>query len=252
MAEPQRVSVGQKFRPSASMHNQLVGLLNGDRPGLGAAGILSGFSSSGIVRVKNSSGGARSQYEILGLGSPVITPTASLGNFKQQILLDGTTPAANGHTGKFGILLEPLSSNAIGLAVVDGLAICQIEVVHEWHRYADVTDASAVKLTSNFVGAAEILYAESGTGTKWAVVRIGIQPGVSLRGKANATIAKGASGTINIYDGAAGSEVTTGATISAYAKVAAISSTSVFVTVEFFPDEPGYPWRAYVNPWECA
>ena len=43
----------------------------------------------------------------------------------------------------------------------------------ESHLYADVTDGDATKLTSGAFGSAMILWAESGTGTKWAVVQLG-------------------------------------------------------------------------------
>jgi hypothetical protein len=52
----------------------------------------------------------------------------------------------------------------------------KVDVTDEDHGYADVTDADATKLTSVSRGSAQILWKESGTGLKWATVRLGVPP----------------------------------------------------------------------------
>ena len=49
----------------------------------------------------------------------------------------------------------------------------QIDVTDEDHEYADVATADMAKLASATSGAAHILWKETGTGTKWATVRLG-------------------------------------------------------------------------------
>ena len=52
----------------------------------------------------------------------------------------------------------------------------EIDVQDEEDEYADVADAEAGRLKSGLRGAAQILWKESGTGEKWAVVRVGPSP----------------------------------------------------------------------------
>lgn len=65
-----------------------------------------------------------------------------------------------------------------------------------------------------------------------------------LHGKADADIAKGASGTVSIWIGAGGSEADSTINITCYARGAAVSSGKI-VKVEFINGV------AYVLPWEC-
>jgi hypothetical protein len=59
-----------------------------------------------------------------------------------------------------------------------------MDVQNEDHRFADVGDEVAGHLVSAVSGAAEILWKESGTGVKWAVVRLGPHAGALLWAKA--------------------------------------------------------------------
>jgi len=129
--------------------------------------------NSGVVTVCNASGAGRNQFDVLGIDSPVFTPTANLDEFKQRVLLNGVTPATASHVGKFAILLEPVPTGVYAKAVVAGAAIVKVNVADAGHQYADVADGQCGYLASGTSGAAMILWKESGTGEKWAVVRIG-------------------------------------------------------------------------------
>ena len=54
-----------------------------------------GFRQTGIVPVKNVSGYDCGRFDVLGIDSPVFTPTDSLDAFKNQVALKNNTPAAN-------------------------------------------------------------------------------------------------------------------------------------------------------------
>lgn len=160
-----------------------------------------------IIKVRNDSGAAVDRFGVLGLGNPVVTPTDSLGEFQRQIVLIGTTPTAASHTGKFAIMREPVPSGAIGEAFVAGACIVQINVTDATHALADVADGDAAKLASGTSGAAKILWKESGTGTKWAVVFFGASvadPAVTVKitgtasggGKYNGRVLTGTSTAI--------------------------------------------------------
>jgi len=125
-----------------------------------------------VLLVQNSSGADRDRGEVLGIDGVVISPTDNQDEFEQRFALDGVTPTAD-HTGKFVVLAEPIPASGLGRAYVAGACPVQIDVKDESHLYADVTDGEASKLTSGALGSALILWAESGTGTKWAVVQLG-------------------------------------------------------------------------------
>jgi len=83
------------------------------------------------------------------------------------------TPAA-GHTGSFVVLLEPIIDGEIGRAVVSGVTPVKVDVADEAHAYADIAVGQAGYLASGESGSALILWKETGTGQKWALVKIGM------------------------------------------------------------------------------
>jgi len=139
-----------------------------------------GFRSSGIVTVKNESGGARKQFEILGLGEPIFLPSGAAAEqqFKNVVTFRGVMPAEDEHEGKFAILLEPLAANAIGKGCISGVCQVRVNVTDEDHGFAEIADGKADVLDSGDTGSAKILWKESGKGKKWAVVHLGAQASV--------------------------------------------------------------------------
>jgi len=130
------------------------------------------FRQSGIVLVKNASGADRQRFDVLGIDAPVITPTDNEDAFKNKVVLSGTTPSESDHLGRFVVLLEPLADGKVGMACAAGVCAVHVDVQHENHRFADVKDGEAASLESRESGAATILWKESGTGLKWAVVHV--------------------------------------------------------------------------------
>jgi len=129
------------------------------------------------VLIRNDSGSDCGQYGILGISGCVFSPADD--GFKQRLALTGVTPATGAHEGKFAILAEPIAYQSIGPAIIDGTTICQVNITDASHEYADITDGDAAKLASAKSGPVQIIWSESGTGVKWAVVRIGPKPPVT-------------------------------------------------------------------------
>jgi len=129
---------------------------------------------SGVVLVKNASGYDQDRFAVLGIDSPIITPTDNEDEFKNRVALAGVTPDGKDHFGRFVVLLEPVRSGALGRACVSGVCPAKVYVTDEDHQFADVNDGQAGYLASGETGAALILWAESGTGEVWAVVRLGL------------------------------------------------------------------------------
>ena len=131
-----------------------------------------GFRQSGIVLVKNASGSDRGRFNVLGIDSPIFTPTDNEEEFKNRVALSCITPVEADHTGRFVILLEPIANNEIGLGCVHGVCPVKIDVTDEDQQYADISNGETGKLKSSSTGAAQILWVEPGTGEKWAIVRL--------------------------------------------------------------------------------
>jgi hypothetical protein len=128
----------------------------------------------GVVLVENQSGADQARFAVLGIDAPVFTPSDSLDAFQNQVALKGVVPDADDHTGRFAILLEPAATYAIVPALVVGLAPVRVDVLNAAHRFADVADGVTANLKSAPSGAAEILWKETGTGLKWALVRVAV------------------------------------------------------------------------------
>ena len=190
---PKPVARGNPLRIPAEFYNLLQQMareyLAGKRSGAGA---VEGAHPFDIILVKNVSDTDVAQFGILGIHDILFTPTDNELGFKERPALCGTTPDADLHTGKFVVCLDPIpcavaedpeaeppitgSSAGIGRALLVGATPVQIDVIDEDHAYADVKDGDSTQLQSCGSGAAQILYKESGTGTKWAVVRLGVPP----------------------------------------------------------------------------
>jgi hypothetical protein len=123
------------------------------------------------VRVKNATGAALDRFAVVGLGEPLILPADSEAAFKSEpLVFKADVPAAGTHEGRWAVCAEPIPDAALGRARLLGVVQVRVEIVDEDHRFAEITDADATKLTSAPVGSARILWAESGTGEKWGVV----------------------------------------------------------------------------------
>lgn len=172
---------GDKFKPSAGMWNDMLSMLRWFKQNQQSAAAIPhqwarNFST---LPVKNASGSDVARGGILGIDDSLYAPTDNLDGFKNGPTLSCITPAQADHDGKFAVTLEPIEDGAIGRAVLDGLAVCQVSVTagEEWYEYADVIDADAAKLKLLPAGAAQVLWRETGTGAKWAIVRLGSPPG---------------------------------------------------------------------------
>ena len=169
------VAPGQPLRIPARTWNALMddarrSTLPSDMFGSGSLG---GADLGPVIWIKNTSGGNLDRFSVVGIDGIVIDPADNLAEFKRVLALQGTTPAAGRHDEKFAVLAEPVIDGRLGRAWVTGVCVVQVNMTAAAHGCATITDADATMLTSAPTGPARILYVESGTGTKWAVVRLG-------------------------------------------------------------------------------
>ncbi|MBN1553954.1 MAG: hypothetical protein JXA11_04360 [Phycisphaerae bacterium] len=168
-----KVQSGQPMRIKADTFNSIIDATRAykERQQSGGRPAIREHSDSNIVLVKNASGVDAERFGVLGIDGPIILPSENLSEFENRVTFSCSTPVAGTHEGKFVVLAEPIKAGAIGKALALGVTPVQISVTAESDKYADIGDAA--KLTSGASGAAQILWKESGTGTKWAVVRLG-------------------------------------------------------------------------------
>lgn len=188
-----RAQAGQPFEPPrAADHNALLNLLDQSRArgprGQGPHTMRD--RNAGIVRVKNTSSGTNwERGEAVRVYQPIITPAANESYWQQVPQLAARDPAGQDDLGRLAILLESIPyapDKNIGLAVIDGVVQTVVNVIEEWHEYADCDPISGGRtLVSNPDGSStcHILWKESGTGAKKATVRIGNPPQVHLIGQ---------------------------------------------------------------------
>lgn len=127
---------------------------------------------SSYVTVKNNTGSDVERFGVMGIGDVEITFATNEGQFKKLVYMDGETPAADTHEGRFVVALESIPDGQVGRCAYAGLVQCQINVRNQYHDRADIKDTDLTQLDSGHVGAAKILWVAGTTGTQWAIIDI--------------------------------------------------------------------------------
>lgn len=233
------VSKGEPLRIRADDWNTLLEVASAQRGA--AASIISVSqvpSASGVVvPVKNGTGSTLSRYHAVGIGAPLFTPTDNLQSFKNQLAFNAATMSA-AYFGSWAVLQETIDDGKIGMAMVSGVTVAEITVNHADHDRVAVDTAGGTKLVSQFYGAGKILYKESGTGTKWAVIRIGDFVAPELKAIAGGNISAGGSGSVTVQKNGSSSQSVT-AYLNWMEGTTGVS-TSDELLIRFFEDENKY------------
>jgi hypothetical protein len=155
------------------------------------------------VLVRNDTGAAVGRGAVLGIsGGPVVTPAANQTEFLTRSGWIGDTPVTADH-GRFVITAEPIPDNGIGLAYVAGVVSCEVNISHTFLMRADIDAGVSTHLVAKPNGSAQILWIEAGTGTNWAVVRIGPSMDCVAIGKTAAEVTAGSTGNVSIWQNGA-------------------------------------------------
>ena len=168
----QKVKQGSPFKPKAADWNAFVDAALAHR-GMGSKtksgdSSMRGTADSGIVTIQNNSGLPCDQYTVLSLDTLLITPTDNESHFRFETpVFSGTAIASENISKPFAIIQEPLGKSFVGDAMVAGVSPAKIAVSDESHAFAEL---AATGLQSAASGIVRILWKESGTGSKWAVI----------------------------------------------------------------------------------
>lgn len=183
MADPLRkVRRGEPLSIPAEAWNRLIDIARADGSDrlLAGAEQAAGRRDLDVALVKNTSARDLPLWGGIALGPPVFPPasgeTGSLPqDFAERTVLEGREPTAC--AGRGAILLQPLAPGAIGRAVVSGILCCRVRVSATGMRRAAFVpwDASAESLypLADHAGPLELLWAEQGTGVRYAVAMVG-------------------------------------------------------------------------------
>lgn len=213
---------GQAYRLKATHANAWSRAANAhDARSLGGGAEFPRTQWQGDVRlIKNDSGFDCDAGDALAIADDVVVTPEDVAietNFLRwgpQLVFTGVKPdletpvAKNQHIGKFAVLLEPLPDGSTGPAVFSGIVTAPITLAHADHTLCDLAHDSFT-LTSSFYGAAEIVKKyewPADSDTWYAAVKIGMFVAPILDGVAQASIADGASGDVEILWGGDPSE----------------------------------------------
>ncbi len=124
-----------------------------------------------LVMIKNNTGSNLAEFSIVKIGEVVITPDKNEADFKYE------TPLFYGEEiddadNTFVVIQEPIEKDKIGYAKITGVTIAKITVSSETDKYA-VLDTLTKKLKTATSGITKILWRQTGTGEKWAVILLG-------------------------------------------------------------------------------
>lgn len=165
---PQYVNPGDRISFPAEFFNSLVDLVRTQAGGNANLRNLS-IPPFTVCRVKNSSGADRASLDVLRVTGSELTPTGNSAAFKSFVCVTGS--AVSTTPDPFVILAEPVKSGVEGVAFCSGIFPARIYVNDANHTYAKLKASDSTQLDSSYAGPARILYKESGTGTKLAVVQ---------------------------------------------------------------------------------
>jgi hypothetical protein len=123
-----------------------------------------------LAKVRNQTGVDLDRFSIVALGSPIVSPTDNLNEFKNQSNFQGLLPSANTKS-RFGVLLEPLGENRIGTAVVSGCVIARVSVGMQVYDCVETVPGEPSFLRNVPHGPASVMWMESTGSIRWAVIR---------------------------------------------------------------------------------
>jgi hypothetical protein len=243
-----KVKPGDPLRIHANDWNTLLGVAEQAKltsllttSGRGLAGVHNGI----LVPIKNNTGATLARYHAIGIGDPLFTHADNADTFLNQLGFKGEEVDLT-YLGKFAVMQETTPDQKVGRGLLQGITVAEITVNHEDHDRVDVDTDGGPKLVSQFYGAGEILYKESGTGTKWAIVRVGAFISEQLKAIADEDIEAGASGDVTIQRGGVATE-----TVTAHLNWMAGSedvTADLELLIRFYRDENAYVIEAAECP----
>ncbi len=155
----------------------------------------------GLVRIKNATDDDLDRFSVLGIDGPLFSPNGSLEEYQNRLAFVGVTPTPD-HLDKFAIIQEPLAIGAIGLAMISGISVVQVNVSSALDEFVEVADGQSGHLQSTPAGSARILEksSDTSTSTTWAHVLLGVSSSSAVEmAVLDGALASGGSATASVW-----------------------------------------------------
>jgi len=173
-------------------------------------------------------------FSILAPSDVLVSPVAHPHEVRRRPGFVGVAPSDT--TAPFVVTFDPIASGAIGRAVAQGIVPCQVNVSDASHNRAIIHTGATDALDSAAELGVPIIWKESGTGLKWAVILLDFSGGGYATGgfharlTASGTNASGTTGWKFVrLKLAAGAYADDGAEVAGFVAVAgAIDGTNLF------------------------
>ena len=173
----EKVRSGEAVNIKASTWNAFVDAANfvkEAKRNASGKGVASGLDV-GIVKVKNGESALMERFSALVLTGVAVTPETNEDEFVScPPVFSGMLMTAAREGMPWCVLLEPTPAGEIGRAMVLGVTPAKITVSASDDQYAQPRAGSSTGVIETAAtGTARILWKESGTGSKWAILQLG-------------------------------------------------------------------------------
>ena len=177
-----KVVSGQDLRIKAADWNDIGAAVAANKKRLFDGGATQNNAGHEIIKVANNTGAPRTIFSPMLMGNPTVDPAVDVNEFmfRPTIYVD---VANGGDDLNMCILQEPIGTGKVGRAMLVGVSPVSIDVTDANHLFAKPVDGEYY-LESSEAGMFRIVYKQSGTGTKWALVQF---PCVPIKHKYDAT-----------------------------------------------------------------
>jgi len=174
--EFQHVRSGEPLQIPATAYNAMLDAAQSHRNRrMNLAPHGSGYDSL-FIHIVNTTGQPLQRFDILGLDEPLETQNLNL--FCNRIVFKGVKPQKK-HKGKFAVIQQDAAPDMIVRACIFGTTIAKIKMSSDSEnensesllKYCDIKEGETGYLTSG--GQTEVLWSDSSSQDRWAIIRIG-------------------------------------------------------------------------------
>lgn len=169
----------------------------------GVPGSLDFARNATLVKIKPPPSMSLQRYQIAEIDAPIYLPTDNNAEWRSVLPAFKTKKATlDANRGPLVVTLEPIPVNTIGVALLEGAVQCLVNVSDANHRFAGPQTAVGFEhqeFKSANHGPVRIIWKESGTGQKSAVVKLGESDLGTLFGTLNGDLLAGSSVGMSIF-----------------------------------------------------
>ena len=234
-----KVNPGDPMDIAAAAWNSMLDVVRPDTS-IGGEGLGGLARQATIIKVKNTSGATIARNQVLGLDVPVFTSATDVNVFLRAVVLKGVAVATATHKQRYCVTLDPAKNGEFCRAYIAGVCPVKVDILNTTHKFAVIKDATPGNMESSYFGHARILWQESGTGVKWAIIRLGETAPSVFRGSVTTAIPTGTiaspstSGRVTLYHDTTAAD--TGVVVNNSHTLASSVATGKFVHLTMIDD----------------